>query len=47
MAILAPLIAFNPSRGYLADTEPAPLFTIVVLLAAFGVASVSLRYATP
>jgi hypothetical protein len=35
-------VLINPSSGYLADTERAPLLTIVVLLAAFGAASVGL-----
>ncbi len=35
-------VLVNPSSGYLADTERAPLVTIVALLVAFGVVSVGL-----
>jgi Kef-type K+ transport system membrane component KefB len=35
-------VLINPSSGYLADTERAPLLTIVVLLVAFGAASAGL-----
>ena len=35
-------VLINPSSGHLADTERAPLLTIVVLLVAFGAASVGL-----
>lgn len=35
-------VLVNPSSGYLADTERAPLVTIVILLVAFGAVSVGL-----
>jgi hypothetical protein len=35
-------VLVNPSSGYLADTERAPLLTIVALLVAFGAVSVGL-----
>jgi photosystem II stability/assembly factor-like uncharacterized protein len=35
-------VLVHPSSGYLADTERAPLVTIVVLLVAFGAASIGL-----
>jgi hypothetical protein len=35
-------VLVNPSSGYLADTERAPLLTVVLLLAVFAIASVGL-----
>jgi hypothetical protein len=35
-------VLVNPSSGYLADTERAPLLTVVLLLAGFAIASVGL-----